>query len=198
MQILKALAAVSANRGQPVQRGRSASLVRPGWIPTVAPRADGARSTLHRKLMFVSIFSATFAVAVGAFAQVQFGTASEAKAMIERAIAELKTDEAAALAKFNKGAAGFKDRDLYVFCYDMNTAKFTAHGANQSLIGTDIKALKEKDGSPLGEKIFNATRINTITTVAYNFPRPGTTNPVPKESYVTRVANEGCGVGYYK
>jgi cytochrome c len=198
MQFLKAVAIVSANRGQPVRRNRSASLARRGQIPTVASLAHWAGSTLQRILMFTSIFTAAFAVAVAAFAQVQFGTASEAKAMIERAIAELKTDEAAALAKFNKGADGFKDRDLYVFCYDMNTAKFTAHGANKLLIGTDVKTLKEKDGSSLGEKIFNATKANTITTVAYNFPRPGTTNPVPKESYVTRVGNEGCGVGYYK
>ena len=195
MQFLKAVVIVSAGRGQPVQPSRSVSLASRGQIPTVGSRAHSAGG---RILMFALIFSATFAVAAAAFAQVQFGTASEAKAMIERAIAELKTDQAAALAKFNKGANGFKDRDLYVFCYDMNTARFTAHGANQSLIGTDIKTLKEKDGSPLGEKIFNATRADTITTVAYSFPRPGTTNPVPKESYVTRVGNEGCGVGYYK
>jgi len=198
MQFLKALAIVSATRGRQVQRNRSASLGRRGQISTIASRAHWAGCSLRRILLIASIFTATFAVAVAALAQVQFGTASEAKAMIERAIAELKTNEAAALSKFNKGANGFKDRDLYVFCYDMNTAKFTAHGANQSLIGTDIKALKEKDGSPLGEKIFNATRANAVTTVGYNFPRPGTTNPVPKESYITRVGNEGCGVGYYK
>jgi hypothetical protein len=37
----------------------------------------------------------------------------------------------------------------------MTTGKFTAHV--NSLLGTDVKALKEKDGSPLGEKVFNAT-----------------------------------------
>jgi hypothetical protein len=31
-----------------------------------------------------------------------------------------------------------------------------------------------------------------------NFPKPGTTEPVPKESYMTRVGDQGCGVGYYK
>ena len=29
-------------------------------------------------------------------------------------------------------------------------------------------------------------------------PRPGGTDPVAKESYVTKVGNQGCGVGYYK
>ena len=79
----------------------------------------------------------------------------------------------------------------------MASAKFTAH-VNQSLLGTDVKALKEKDGSALGEKVFNATKPGTISTVSYNFPKPGTTEPVAKESYVTQVGNQGCGVGYYK
>jgi hypothetical protein len=58
--------------------------------------------------------------------------------------------------------------------------------------------IKEKDGSPLGEKVCDAMKEGTISTVSYNFPKPGTTEPVPKESYVTRVGNQGCGVGYYK
>jgi signal transduction histidine kinase len=144
-----------------------------------------------------ALVSALLAVASTALAQGQFGTAAEARAMLEKAVAELKANEAAALAKFNKGEGGFKDRDLYVFCYDMTTGKFTAH-VNQSLLGTDVKALKEKDGSPLGEKVFNATKPGTISTVSYNFPKPGTTEPVAKESYVTQVGNQGCGVGYYK
>jgi signal transduction histidine kinase len=79
----------------------------------------------------------------------------------------------------------------------MPGGKFTAR-VNPALIGTDVKALKEKDGSPLGEKVFNATKSGTIATVSYNFPKPGTSEPVPKESYVTQVGNQGCGVGYYK
>jgi hypothetical protein len=46
--------------------------------------------------------------------------------------------------------------------------------------------------------VFNATKAGTISTVSYNFPKPGTTDPVAKESYVTQVGNQGCGVGYYK
>jgi hypothetical protein len=37
-----------------------------------------------------------------------------------------------------------------------------------------------------------------ITEVSYMFPRPGSDTPVPKVSFVTRVGDEGCGVGYYK
>ena len=41
-----------------------------------------------------------------------FGTAEEAKAMLERAVAAVKEDKAKALVMFNNGEGGFKDRDL--------------------------------------------------------------------------------------
>jgi hypothetical protein len=44
----------------------------------------------------------------------------------------------------------------------------------------------------------NAAKEGTIVTVSYNFPKPNTTEPLPKESYVAKVGNEACGVGYYK
>jgi signal transduction histidine kinase len=129
------------------------------------------------------------------FAQAQFGTAAEAKAMLERAVTELKADEAKAVGKFNAGSDSFKDRDLYVFCFDMASGKFTAH---PSLMGQDIRTLKDKTGAAFGEQIFNNAKEGTIATVDYMFPRPGGTDPVAKQSFVTRVANQGCAVGYYK
>jgi len=130
----------------------------------------------------------------------EFGTAAEAKAMEQRVIKELKANESAAIAKFNKADGGFRDRDLYVFCFNATTGIFTAQ-INPALLGTDNRLLKEKDGSPLGQKVYDAVqklKDGQITTVSYNYPRPGTTNPVPKIAYVARVADTACGVGYYK
>jgi cytochrome c len=115
------------------------------------------------RLKMIGALVCAMALAGAALAQAQFGTAAQAKALLEKAVAELKANEAAALAKFNKADGGFRDRDLYVFCYDMATGKFTAH-VNQSLLCTDVKALKEKDGSPLGQKVFNATKPSTISS----------------------------------
>jgi hypothetical protein len=39
---------------------------------------------------------------------------------------------------------------------------------------------------------------SAVSTVDYKFSKPGATEPAPQESYVTRIGNEGCGVGYYK
>jgi len=149
---------------------------------------------MKRLALLSFALSAAMGVAV-LFAQARFGTAAEAKAMLERAVTELKADATKALAKFNPGSDGFKDRDLYVFCFDMTSGKFTAH---PSLMGQDIRTLKDKSGAAFGEQIFNSAKEGTISTVDYVFPRPGGTDPVPKQSFVTRVANQGCAVGYYK
>jgi hypothetical protein len=117
--------------------------------------------------------------------------------MLEKAITELKADQTAALAKFNDAKSPFRDRDLYVFCFEMGTGKITAH-VNPTVIGTDGRAAKEKDGNPFGQKIYDAAVEGKINTVSYNFPKPGSTEPVPKEAYVTRVGNQGFAVGYYK
>ena len=150
--------------------------------------------------LFVSTFAAlTLTLGVATANAQQSGTAAEAKAMLDKAVTALKANEASALAGFNdKSNKDFHDRDLYVFCYDMTNGHFTAH-PNAALMGTDVRALRVKD-DPLGQKIFDTVKASsgTVGTVDYKFPKPGTTDPVPKQSYVTMVGNEGCGVGYYK
>ena len=156
---------------------------------------------MFRALIFGAVSAATIVSAFGnVFAQTQSGTPAQAKAMEERVIAELKADASTAVEKFNNPDGGFRQGDLYVFCFNVENGVFTAH-PDQGLIGTDIRQLWEMDGSPLGKKIFdaaNGTNDSTIVTVSYSFPKPGTTNPAPKESYVTRVGSQACGVGYYK
>jgi len=150
--------------------------------------------------LFVSACAALTLTLSGATANAQqSGTAAEAKAMLDKAATALKANEATALAEFNdKNNKDFHDRDLYVFCYDMTNGHFTAH-PNPALMGTDVRALKVKD-DPLGQRIFDTVKASsgTVGTVDYNFPKPGTTDTLPKQSYVTMIGNEGCGVGYYK
>ena len=137
----------------------------------------------------------------GFFSAQQSGTAAEARAMLDRAAAALKTQfKSTALSEFNdKNNKQYHDRDLYVFCLNMSDGKITA-SANQALIGTDIRTIKAKDDS-FGQRIYDAmkgTPEEGVATVDYNFPKPGTTEPLPKQSFVTRVGDQGCGVGFYK
>jgi signal transduction histidine kinase len=127
----------------------------------------------------------------------QFGTEAEAKAMLERAVTEMKADSKAAIAKFgDKDNKAFRDRDLYVFCWRTSDGMFTTH-PNPAVAGTDMRNLKVKDDT-LGQRLFDAAKEGRVAAVDYNFPKPGTTEPVPKQSFVTLVGDNGCGVGYYK
>ena len=123
-----------------------------------------------------------------------FGTADEAKAMLQKATAALKADAAKALAMFTKGEGGFKDRDLYPFCGGPD-GMFTAH---PSLVGKSLKDLKDKSGKGLGQEIYSAAQEGKVAEVSYMWPRPGTTEPVQKVSFVTKVGDQVCAVGYYK
>jgi signal transduction histidine kinase len=124
----------------------------------------------------------------------EFGTAAEAKAMLDKAVAALKANKAEALAKFQKGEGGFKDRDLYPFCGGPD-GNFTAH---PTLNGKSLKDLKDKTGKALGEEIYKAAQEGKVAEVSYMWPRPGQTNPVQKVSYVAKVGDQVCAVGYYK
>jgi hypothetical protein len=69
----------------------------------------------------------------------QFGTAEEARAMLDRAISALKTDEDKALTEFNDpDNKQFHDRDLYVVCFDISDGKITAY-SGPALLGVDIR-----------------------------------------------------------
>src|SRR5208282_6657999 len=69
----------------------------------------------------------------------QLGTAEEARAMLDRAIAALKANEAGALKVFNDAKnKQFRDRDLYVYCFSLADGNFTAY-QDPFLLGADIR-----------------------------------------------------------
>jgi len=146
------------------------------------------RRYLIRSLAVLSLGLATVALAA------DFGTAAEAKAMLEKAVTALKANQATALAMFAKGEGGFKDRDLYVFCGGPD-GLFTAH---PTLTGKSLKDLKDKTGKALGEEIYKSAQQGKISEVSYMWNRPGSTDQVQKVSYVTKVGDQVCAVGYYK
>ena len=152
-----------------------------------------------RNLMIGAISAAALTFSTGAFAQ-QGGTAEEARAMLDKAVAAVKADQIVALAMFLKGEGGFLDRDLYPFCFRNSDGKLLV-SPKAVPAGTDIRTLKDANGNAYGPAIYAAGQKpeGQITEVGpYLFPKPGTTTPTfPKVSFVTKVGELGCGVGYY-
>jgi signal transduction histidine kinase len=136
----------------------------------------------------------SLALAGAAHAAGEFGSAAEARSMLEKAIAAVKADKAGALAQFAKGEGGFKDRDLYPFCGGED-GNFSAH---PSLTGKSMKDLKDKAGDAIGTKFYGQAKEGVVSEVAYMWPRPGSNDPVQKVSLVTKVGDQVCAVGYYK
>ena len=147
-----------------------------------------------RKLILGAIASVALALSTTVYAQAQSGTAAEAKAMLEKAAAAVKADKTKALDMFNKGEGGFKDRDLYPFCFNISDGIATAGPVK----GKDVRTLKDATGKAFGEEIYKAAEDGKINEVSYMFPRPGQTEAVAKVSFVTKAGDQGCGVGYYK
>lgn len=161
-----------------------------------APRKTTKR--LRNRPMRHAIIMIAFALLVaGPAAASEYGSPDEAKAMLEQAVAALEADQDAALAAFNAGEAPFKEKDLYVFCGGPD-GNFTAHGANASLIGKSLRGLHDKAGTALGENLYAAATPGEYNVVEYMWPRPGETDPSQKASYVTKVGDQVCAVGYYQ
>jgi len=153
-----------------------------------------------RTLMIAMASAMALTLSATAFAQ---GTATEARAMLDKAVVAVKADKAKTLDTINKGEGGFLDRDLYVFCFNIGDGKAVANGstnpAARKTIGVDVRTLKDATGKVFGQDLYDAAKEGQITEVSYMFPKPGADmTPVAKISLVTRVGDLGCGVGYYK
>jgi hypothetical protein len=157
-----------------------------------------------RKLMIAAAPAAVVALSPAAFAQQTGGTAEDAKAMLMKAVAAVRADEAKALDMFNNGEGGFRDRDLYVFCVSTSDGTVVATG-NPNLkpaLGIDIREAQNSTGKAFGAEIYAAIQKpeGQITEVSYMSPKPGADDTLAaKVSLVARGdADLGCGVGYYK
>lgn len=145
-----------------------------------------------RKLWYMLVLPMLFITGTG-WGAAEYGTEAEAKAMLQKAVAELKKDKAKALGEFTKGEGGFKDRDLYPYCGGPD-GNFTAH---PTLVGKSLKELKDKAGAPFGQEIYEKAQEGKISEVTYMWSRPGQTEPVKKIAFITKVGDQVCGVGYY-
>jgi signal transduction histidine kinase len=140
--------------------------------------------------MFALLLVCGVALADGA------GSAKQAEALLARAVAAIKTDEQKALAAFSAGTAGFKEQDLYVFCARAD-GKVDAH-IDPAQLGRNIKDQYDVDGVAFGQEMMAVAEEGKIKGVSYMWPKPGSHTPAEKVSFVTKVADQVCGVGYYK
>ncbi len=145
---------------------------------------------------FLLVASATQAAAQSAAK----GTAAEATAMVDKAIAYIKKHgREKAFAEFNNPKGQFTDRDLYVVVYSM-TGKVLSHGANAKMIGRDVIELRDVDG-----KFFVKERVEMMSKGPnakgwqdYKFMNPVSRQIEPKSMFIQRFEDMIVGCGIYK
>ena len=139
-----------------------------------------------------SVLALIACLAAGSVAAADPGDAEKAKQMLERVAVAVQRDQAAAMQTFNAGAEGFKDGNIYPFCFRISDGiVLTGQTA-----GKDIRTFP---GS--GHQIYEAAQKpeGQVTEISYlaRKPPPADATPVNKVSVVRRVGQIGCGVGYY-
>jgi hypothetical protein len=146
---------------------------------------------MRRHFTIAIAFAMTGTSATGA----EYGTIQEAKEMLSRAVVEVKAEKAGAIDKFNRNDWPFRDRDLFVFCFNAQDGKFTAH---EAMVTWNVRTLRDTTGKPFGEQMYRSAKEDQIVEVAYLSPVPGSMDQAAKRAYVTRVGDQVCGVSAYR
>jgi cytochrome c len=137
-------------------------------------------------------------LAAGVHASAEKGTPAEAEALVKKAAAMIKAQGPdKAFEEITNGKA-FKDRDLYVYVYDMS-GKCMAHGANTKLVGKDLMGLKDPDGKPLVKMLVDLAKDKGAGwTETVKFRNPVTEKIQTRVNYVERVGEFAVGSGVFK
>ncbi|OGP70699.1 MAG: hypothetical protein A2Z73_02910 [Deltaproteobacteria bacterium RBG_13_60_28] len=124
------------------------------------------------------------------------GTADEAKALAEKAVAYFKANgKDKAIAAFNDPKGEFVKEDLYIFMMD-SECNTLAHGANQKLVGKNVGELKDADGK-LFMKEMAAMSKKGGGWVDYKWTNPETKKIQDKSTYILPLEGGlfvGCGI----
>ena len=151
----------------------------------------------------LSVFAATLCLAFAGFqaqaADSKKGTAAEAQAMVQKAIAAIKKEgRDKAFAQIDDPKGPFVDRDLYVVVYDMK-GKVLAHGANAKMIGKDVIDLRDNDGKYfVKERVEMMAKPDAKGWQDYKFMNPVSRAIEPKSMYLERFEDVIVGCGIYK
>jgi len=126
-------------------------------------------------------------------------TPDEANAMSEKAMDAVKSmGQEKAFAAFADPAGGFQEKDLYVFCMDMEGVMLS-HAKKPDLVGKNLFDF-DKYGDLLFQDMIKLAKDDKQGWVNYKWPYPGSEDIKEKTSYI--MASESgdffCGVGAYK
>ncbi len=148
-----------------------------------------------KRLTTAAVLALTLPIAALA---ADMATPDEAKALSEKAktaVNDMGKDDA--FAAFAAADGDYQDKDLYVFCMDMDGVMLF-HAVKPELNGKNLLDFN-KYGDTLFQDMIAVAQADGEGWVDYSWPYPGTDEVRAKTSYVaTNDAGFFCGVGAYK
>lgn len=141
--------------------------------------------------------AATLSHAVESF-RLQQGTAEEAMALVQRAMALTRSGlgQVQVLQQLTDKAQPYHDRDMYVFALDASGA-YRAFGGNPAKVGTRVQDVSGVDGPRLLHDIMVQSERGP-GWVEYDFTNPVSGQVQTKMTYVQRWGDLAIGCGVYK
>ncbi len=126
------------------------------------------------------------------------GTASEAKALLSRAVSYYQTTgRDKAFATFNNPKGRFVHSDLYVYVIDAD-GKILAHGVDAKLIGENLFDREDAAGKKFIKAIIDDTKKHNKGAMDYKWTNPQTKKIEQKSTFFERVGDLIFICGYYK
>lgn len=154
--------------------------------------------TLHRRQFCLLATAALAAVAPAAFASEARATPEEARAMLAKAIAHIKSaGKDKALADFMVKPGPFVDRDLYITVFDLS-GKTLAHGANARLVGKDNINMQDANGKYHVKERLEIVKAKGKGQQEFAFLNPMTKQIEPKVMFFEQVGDMVVACGSYK
>ncbi|MBP8309634.1 MAG: cache domain-containing protein [Burkholderiaceae bacterium] len=151
--------------------------------------------TLDRR-QFSVLLAAAFALP--AFAAEERGKPEEARAMLARAVAHIKSvGREKAMADFMVKPGPWVDRDLYVTVFDMS-GKTLSHGANPRMVGKDNINLQDGNGKFHVKERLEIARAKGRGQQEFAFLNPMTKQIEPKLMFFERMDDIVVACGSYK
>jgi cytochrome c len=129
---------------------------------------------------------------------VPHASAEQAKAMLWRAVHEMKEYGPKAFEHFNDLNGGFIQDDLYVFVVGITDHRMYAHGAQPRLIRRDATDLVDLKGKPIIRQMLDIAKSHDEGELTYLWRNPVTGKDEKKRTYFKRVDNYLVAIGAYE
>jgi cytochrome c len=124
-------------------------------------------------------------------------TPEQAKAMLWRAVDEMKRLGPQSFERFNDLNGGFVQDDTYVFVVGLKDRRMYAHGAIPRLVGQDVADLRDAKGAPIIREMIDIVNRNGEGTLDYQWRNPVTGEIEHKRTYLQGVGDYLVAVGCY-